>query len=181
LEVWTDQNPPPGDSPLNQSGYLWEHPSAGRLYYDPKTKQHVQVGDDWWEANAALPPQAAAEQAAAVETAPAPGAAEPATGGQGATEAIRARFTSGQARAAEQARAGTESAVQAAAAEQRRREADPYFGIDMGERGEVALLMKETGLDELSAIEEFKKRRAAAEAGALEQAEAIEAAEVPPQ
>ena len=188
LEVHESGSPPSAGQirDAGGNGVLWKRPD-GSVFLAMGPADFRQASPEQVE-YANRPP--AEVQAEGIEAAVSPGmVAEPGAPnvmGQGATEANRARFTSGGARAAEEARAGTEQAVLAAAAEQRRQEADPYFGIDMGERGQVAAIMTQEGLSEEEAIEEYKQRRSAMQQGELEeaaalQAGALEGAEVPPE
>lgn len=158
-EVWTDQNPPPGDSPLNQSGYLWEHPTAGRLFYNPKTKQHVQVSDEAWEKYSAKP-ETAEDQTGAL--------------GGGVTVEETAGPVAGlrenvHQRAERLAREKTAKAVAAADAQKRAAAAGPMGGLSLTERAAATKLMQTEGLDEEEAAERIKALRANAE----EQAEAL--------
>jgi hypothetical protein len=179
---------PPSTGEINaaRGKLIWKRPS-GEIYLASKPGVFQPVAEEQF---AQMFPPAVPEaeaQAAAIEGAqpvaaePLAAPAAPGVTAQDATgvQANRARFTNMGAMAAEQQRAGTEAAVQAAAAEQRRQEADPYFGIDIGERGMVTQLQNEMGIPEEEAIALYKERRdAAVGAQADAQASALEGAPV---
>ena len=173
-QVWTDQNPPAGDDPINQEGFLWEHPQAGKVFYDPKTRSFQPVDDATWKKNAIAPAPLAGEQAAAVETAEPPAAAAAAGGAGMLNKARMGTFTE---HAQERGRAGMEQAVQIEAQKERDRQADPFSALGLGDKA-GAMQMWESGNFETpeEAVAAYLQEKNAA----TEQAAAVEAA-VPPQ
>lgn len=160
-EVWTDQNPPQGDDPILQEGFLWEHPSAGKVRYDPKSGGYIPVSDEEWAAKARQP---AAEQAGAIEGL-----------GGGVTAAETAGPSGGRRETRrEQRERGTreEAAAGVAAAEAQERSAGEgvYGGLSLPERAAATQLVAE-GMTEEEAVMAVMSVR---EQGAAEQAGAIE-------
>jgi hypothetical protein len=179
-EVWEDQNPPPGDSPLNQSGYLWSHPTAGKLFYNPKTKQFVPVSDEQWGKFAKPKPEAAAPSAEDQAEALSPGgdtdneAAEageaPAlSGGVGVEETTTAaglRETIAQ-RNERLARQKAARGVAAANAQARAAASGTMGGLSLTERAAATKLMQTEGISEEEAVARIKGTRAEDQANAL--------------
>jgi len=167
-QLWTDQNPPQGDDPLNQEGFLWDHPQMGKVFFDPKTG-FKQVSPEWFQSNIRnLPEQLPAEGQAEAITPLAGGAAIPT-----ATTANLAGKT-GTQQAAERGRAGAETVQSGLAVEQAHKESDPLYGLDMTQRGQASKMAIEQGIPIEAAADLLRK-----ELDAAGQAVAVEAAAAP--